>query len=66
LKTLTLGYNFPKKIASKLFMENLKIYGSASNLWTLTDYTGFDPETAANPSILPSVKTFSAGVSVTF
>jgi hypothetical protein len=66
LKTLTLAYNFPKKIASKLFMENLKIYGSASNLWTLTDYTGFDPETAANPSILPSVKTFSAGVSVTF
>jgi hypothetical protein len=66
LKTLTLGYNVPKRLASKMYMENLKIYGSATNLLTFTEYTGFDPETAANPSILPSVKTFSAGVTVTF
>lgn len=66
LKTLTLAYNFPKKIAGKLSMENLKVYISSSNVWTLTDFTGFDPETASNPSILPSVKTFSAGLTVTF
>jgi TonB-linked SusC/RagA family outer membrane protein len=66
LKTLTLGYNLPKRISSKLFMENLKIYGSATNLLTFTEYTGFDPETASSPSVLPSVKTFSAGVTVTF
>ncbi|NEW85544.1 MAG: hypothetical protein GZ094_24710, partial [Mariniphaga sp.] len=66
LKTLTLAYNFPKKIANKLSMENLKVYISSSNVWTLTDFTGFDPETASNPSILPSVKTFSAGLTVTF
>jgi len=66
LKTLTLGYNIPKKIAAKMSMENLKVYVSGTNLWTLTDYTGFDPETAANPSILPSVKTYSAGITVTF
>lgn len=66
LKTLTFGYNLPKKISSKLYMENLKIYGSATNLLTFTEYTGFDPETASSPSVLPSVKTFSAGVTVTF
>jgi len=66
LKTLSLGYNIPKKLASKMYMENLKVYGSATNLLTFTDYTGFDPETGANPSILPSVKTFSAGVTITF
>ncbi len=66
LKTLSLGYNIPKKLASKLYMENLKVYGSATNLLTFTNYTGFDPETGANPSILPSVKTFSAGVTITF
>jgi TonB-linked SusC/RagA family outer membrane protein len=66
LKTLSLGYNIPKKLASKMYMENLKVYGSATNLLTFTGYTGFDPETGANPSILPSVKTFSAGVTITF
>lgn len=66
LKTLSLGYNIPKKWAAKMYMENLKIYGSATNLLTFTQYTGFDPETGANESILPSVKTFSAGVTVTF
>ncbi len=66
LKSLTIGYNIPKKLAAKMYMENLKVYGSATNLLTFTNYTGFDPETGANPSILPSVKTFSAGVTVTF
>lgn len=66
LKSITLGYNIPKSFSRKLYMENLKIFGSATNLWTKTKYTGFDPETAANPSILPSVKTFSIGASVTF
>ncbi|MDP3913826.1 MAG: TonB-dependent receptor [Bacteroidota bacterium] len=66
LKSVTLGYNIPKRIAAKMYMENLKVYGSATNLFTLTEYTGFDPETGANESILPSVKTFSAGVTVTF
>lgn len=66
LKTLTIGYNIPKRFASRLFLENLKVYGSATNLLTFTEYTGFDPETGSNPSILPSVKTFSAGVTITF
>jgi TonB-linked SusC/RagA family outer membrane protein len=66
LKTLTLAYNVPKNITRKLSMENLKVYVSAANLWTLTDFTGFDPETASNPNILPSVKSYNVGVSVTF
>jgi uncharacterized protein YneR len=66
LKTLTVAYNVPKNISRKLAMENLKVYVSATNLWTLTDFTGFDPETASNPNILPSVKSYNVGVSVTF
>lgn len=66
LKSLTLGYNFPKKLISNLYVENLRIYGSATNLLTFTEYTGFDPETGANPSILPLVKTYNFGVTVTF
>ena len=66
LKSLTLGYNFPKKFISNMHVENLRIYGSATNLLTFTEYTGFDPETGANPSILPLVKTYNFGVTVTF
>ncbi len=66
LKTLTLGYNLPRKVSSALHMENLRVFGSATNLLTFTKYTGFDPETALSPSALPSVRVFSGGVSVTF
>ncbi len=66
LKTLTLGYNLPRKISSALHMEGLRVFGSATNLLTFTKYTGFDPETALSPSALPSVRVFSGGVSVTF
>jgi len=42
LKTLTLAYNFPNLVIPVL--SGLKVYVTAQNLWTLTDYTGFDPE----------------------
>ncbi len=66
LKSLTLGYNLPKKAIASMHLENLRVYGMATNLLTFTKYTGFDPETGANPSILPLVKTFNLGVTVTF
>ncbi len=69
LKSLTLGYNLPKRITSKLFVDNLKIYGSATNLLTFTQYTGFDPESivsSAGVFSLPAVRTYSAGVKVSF
>jgi TonB-linked SusC/RagA family outer membrane protein len=66
LKTLTLGYNLPRKLTNSLHMENLRIFGSATNLLTFTKYTGFDPETAASQYVLPSLRVFSGGISVTF
>jgi len=42
LKTLTLAYNFPG--LNLPFLNGLKFYVTAQNLWTLTNYTGFDPE----------------------
>ena len=44
LKTLQLSYNLPNKICEKLMMENLQIYVQGTNLFTLTRYTGLDPE----------------------
>ncbi len=45
LKTLTLGYSFPKKWSRKVGMEELRIFVSGENLVTWTNYSGMDPET---------------------
>ncbi|MCR8556464.1 TonB-dependent receptor [Mucilaginibacter sp. BJC16-A38] len=45
-KTVTLGYNFPSSIVQKLKMSRLRIYAQAQNLFLITKYTGYDPETS--------------------
>ncbi|MDP9081788.1 MAG: TonB-dependent receptor [Bacteroidota bacterium] len=45
-KTVTLGYNFPGSIVQKLKMSRLRIYAQAQNLFLITKYTGYDPETS--------------------
>jgi hypothetical protein len=44
MKNLQIGYNLPKSILSKLKIENLNIYCQATNLFTMTKYSGLDPE----------------------
>lgn len=44
LKNVTLSYSLPNKILSRAKIQSIRIYISASNLWTLTDYSGYDPE----------------------
>jgi len=44
MKSLQLGYNLPKSIISKFKIENLNIYCQATNLFTITKYSGLDPE----------------------
>ena len=44
VKNIQLGYNFGEKILTKIKMDKLRIYTSASNLFTLTKYPGLDPE----------------------
>ncbi|RNI26759.1 TonB-dependent receptor [Rufibacter latericius] len=47
LKTLTLSYNLPSTLLSKIKLNSLRIYATGENLFTLTDYSGFDPEVNA-------------------
>ena len=46
MKNITLGYNFD--FPGSAFIEGLRVYLSAENLFILTDYTGFDPEATAS------------------
>jgi len=43
LQNLQIGYTFPKDLISKALMSNARIYVSGTNLFTITDYSGFDP-----------------------
>jgi TonB-linked SusC/RagA family outer membrane protein len=44
LKNLVFGYSLPKKISRKAWIENARLYLSAQNVFTLTRYSGIDPE----------------------
>jgi TonB-linked SusC/RagA family outer membrane protein len=44
LRTLQLGYTFPKSITDKIKMQRLRVYVLSENLFTVTKYSGFDPE----------------------
>ena len=46
MKNITLGYTLPKKIAKALTIDNLRVYASVDNLFTITakDFIGFDPQ----------------------
>jgi TonB-linked SusC/RagA family outer membrane protein len=44
LKNLQIGYTIPEKIVSKFRIKSLRLYITGQNLWTLTNYTGLDPE----------------------
>ena len=44
LKNVTLSYNFPAALLGKIKMSSARIYVGGTNLWTLTNYRGYDPE----------------------
>lgn len=44
VKNIMLGYNMPKSVLDKLSISKLRLYVSAQNILTFTNYRGFDPE----------------------
>jgi TonB-linked SusC/RagA family outer membrane protein len=59
LRTLSLGYNFSKSVLDKLHLNNLKLYFTATNLVTKTDYKSYSPEN--NPNDFPDTKSLTVG-----
>ena len=58
LKTLTLGYTLPEKVRAKLRLSNARVYFQAQNVFTVTGYSGADPEGLGYPYALPRQFTF--------
>lgn len=48
LKTLTVSYMLPSKLVERLKMESARFYVSGYNLYTLTNYRGWDPEVSSD------------------
>ena len=66
MRNIQIGYNVPKAITNKLYMERLRFYLSAQNLLTIksSSFTGVDPENANFGYPIPVNMTF--GLNVTF
>lgn len=75
LKNVSIGYNLPSSWLARYHLERLRVYVSGTNLWTLTKYTGSDPEVSTLDGstsaqgidfyTLPQVRTISAGLNIT-
>jgi TonB-linked SusC/RagA family outer membrane protein len=76
VKNITLGYNLPQSMVSKFKFNNLRVYVSATNLFTFTKYSGNDPEVSSytgNDAQLgsdfnnyPQSKIFNIGLNTSF
>lgn len=75
LKTLSFGYSLPQKLLGKWKIKALRFYSSAQNLFTITKYSGQDPEVNAYNSALtpgfdysayPRALTVTAGANISF
>lgn len=74
-KQIQLGYTIPQAITRKFFVENLRVYMSLDDFFTITSYKGADPETASNNNgasrgfdngTYPTSKKMVFGINVTF
>ncbi len=71
VRNLTIGYTLPERLVRKAGLNNLRVYGTANNLFTFTKYSGFDPEVGMNElgidrGLYPQARSVFAGLSLIF
>lgn len=67
LSQLTLAYSFKPSLVSRIGLSRARIYMQGVNLWTYTDYPGYDPEfTGAGTGQVPLTKSYTLGVQIGF
>lgn len=62
LRQLQLGYTLPSSLMKKAFIDKLRVYVSAENLFTITGYSGVDPEFSRKSSDDQKTEVLNAGV----
>lgn len=73
MKYLKLSYALPKNLIKKIGASNLEVYGQVENVFTLTSYTGLDPEilpgeygARIDNGAYPRPRTFTVGLNFQF
>jgi TonB-linked SusC/RagA family outer membrane protein len=66
LKSLELGYSLPPKWATKVYVSNLRLYFSGTNLLTFSKFKMWDPEMSGNGLGYPVQRVFNLGVQLSF
>lgn len=74
VKNVQIGYNFADSFSKRLKASQLRVYVGAQNLFTLTGYSGLDPEIgSADPKLngidqgyYPQARTFMLGINAKF
>lgn len=69
LKNITLGYTLPKRITQKALMSEVRLAFSCQNVYTLTRYTGLDPEVGGSGNdnnVYPLTRNYTFSLNVTF
>ncbi|TKK71069.1 TonB-dependent receptor [Ilyomonas limi] len=71
VKNLTLGYTLPATLTERLHLNTLRVYATANNLFTFTNYSGFDPEVGMDNYGIdigryPQARTILFGLNVNF
>ena len=62
LKNLNIGYTLPKNLTKKVKLENVRIYTSMENLFTLTKYSGYTPDLGESTVAGVDYNVFSRGI----
>jgi TonB-linked SusC/RagA family outer membrane protein len=73
VRQIQLGYSLPKRLISGMHLNKLRVYASANNVFTFTDYSGIDPEfsrssvlnAGVDNYIFPFTRSFLMGVQIT-
>ena len=68
LKNISLGYNLPKSLLTKIGVEKAKVFVSGENLLTFSGLDGLDPESPSDTrgAFYSNVKKISLGLKVSF
>lgn len=74
-KTISLSYNVPKDFCKKFYINSMNVFVTGYDLFTITDYTGQDPEVTLPSSVTalatddaqtPRSRRFAVGISINF
>ena len=76
MTNLTIGYTVPKALVNKIHVAALRVFGSVDNVFTLSDYKGYNPEAdyadganltpGVDYGLYPLVRSFNLGLKITF